>query len=76
VAIEPPLAGSDRIELLVDGDPAGEPSSSLDFQLAGMVRGQHVLQVRVIDATGNVGAVSPSSVFYVGPSSSYPSTLR
>jgi hypothetical protein len=64
-SVVPALAGDDRVELLVDGDSAGEPAKSLDFQLSGMERGEHVLQARVIDGTGNVSAVSPSTIFYV-----------
>jgi hypothetical protein len=69
--VVPDLANGDRIELLVDGDPAGPPATSLDFRVSGMARGPHVLQARVIDSTGNVNAVSPSSIFYA-----YPRTLR
>jgi hypothetical protein len=65
VAVTPDLAGGDSVELLVDGEPAGLPTTSLDFPLTGMARGQHMLQARIIDATGNVGSMSPPSTFYV-----------
>jgi hypothetical protein len=64
-AIVPHLANGDQVELLVDGEPAGPPSTTLDFSLSGIPRGQHLLQARVIDSTGNVDAISPSSTFYV-----------
>jgi hypothetical protein len=65
VAVTPDLAGGDSVQLLVDGEPAGFPTTSLDFALAGMARGQHMLQARIIDATGNVGSVSAPTTFYV-----------
>jgi hypothetical protein len=64
-AIVPQLANGDQVELLVDGEPAGPPSTTLDFSLSGIPRGQHLVQARVIDSTGNVDAISPSSTFYV-----------
>jgi hypothetical protein len=63
--VAPALAKGDQIEFLVDGQPAGAPTSALDVSLAGLPRGQHVVQARILDSTGNVGAVSTSSIFYV-----------
>jgi hypothetical protein len=63
--VVPDLAAGDQVELLVDGLSAAPPSAVLEFPLSGLTRGQHRLQARVIDATGNVGSVSPSSTFYV-----------
>jgi hypothetical protein len=63
--IVPDLANGDRVQLLVDGLPAAPPATSLEFPLAGITRGQHLLQARIIDSTGNVGPVSSSSTFYV-----------
>ena len=65
VTVVPDLASGDQVELLVDGMPAAEPSTTLDFPLVGLVRGTHVLQARIIDSTGNVGSISPSITFYV-----------
>jgi hypothetical protein len=62
--IAPPLAQGERIEFLVDGMPAGPPTRSLEFSLSGTARGQHLLQARVIDTTGNVAAISQSDTFY------------
>jgi hypothetical protein len=64
-SVVPELAPGDKVELLVDGAPAGPASASLDFALTGIPRGQHVLQARIIDASGNVGSVSPPDTFYV-----------
>jgi hypothetical protein len=65
VTVVPDLANGDQVELLVDGLSAGPPSATLSFSLAGIPRGQHQLQARIIDSTGNVGSVSPSSTFYM-----------
>jgi hypothetical protein len=65
VTAVPDLANGDQVELLVDGVPAAPPSTTLDFPLSGLVRGTHMLQARIIDATGNVGSISPSSTVYI-----------
>jgi hypothetical protein len=65
LTVAPDLANGDQVELLVDGLPAAPPSTTLDFPLSGLVRGTHLLQARIIDASGNVGSISPSLTFYV-----------
>jgi hypothetical protein len=65
VTVAPELATGDNVGLLLDGMPVAPPMKSLDFPLYGITRGQHLLQARIIDATGNVGSISPPSIFYV-----------
>jgi hypothetical protein len=65
VAVVPALAAGDQVELLVDGTAVAPPMALLDFPLNGITRGEHVLEARVIDATGNVASSSPASIFYV-----------
>lgn len=65
VTVAPDLANGDQLELLLDGMPVAPPTMSLDYPLYGVMRGQHLLQARIIDATGNVGSISPPSTFYV-----------
>jgi hypothetical protein len=65
VTVVPDLANGDQVELLVDGVPAAEPGTALEFPLTGLVRGTHMLQARIIDSSGNVGSISPSSTIYV-----------
>jgi hypothetical protein len=65
VTIAPALASGDKVELLIDGAPVAPPMKSLDFPLSGIARGPHLLQARIIDSTGNVGSISPSSTFFV-----------
>jgi ABC-type glycerol-3-phosphate transport system substrate-binding protein len=64
-SVSPALANGDSLELLVDGQSAGPPGISLDFALSGMARGEHLIQARVIDATGNVAVASPPDTFQV-----------
>jgi hypothetical protein len=79
VAVVPALAAGDRVELLVDGTAVAPPMALLDFPLNGITRGEHALEARVIDATGNVASSSPASIFYVWQESllfpSLPQTL-
>jgi hypothetical protein len=63
--VAPDLAAGDRLEFLVDGSPIGPPSPVLEIPLYGIPRGEHVLQARIIDSTGNVASVSSPSVVYV-----------
>ena len=75
--VTPDLAAGDRLEFLVDGNPIGPPSPILELPLYGIPRGEHVLLARVIDASGNVAAVSPASVVYVWQASLlFPSRRR
>jgi hypothetical protein len=63
--VVPDLAKGDRLEFLVDGTPVAPPSAILEFPLYGIPRGEHVLQARIIDSTGNVASTSPASIVYV-----------
>ncbi|SRR5258706_10225564 len=63
--VVPDLAMGDRLEFLVDGTPVAPPSPILEFPLHGVTRGEHVLQARIIDSTGNVASTSPPTVVYV-----------
>ena len=65
VTVAPDLAQGDGVELLVDGLPAGAPAAALELQLSGMPPGEHVVQARIIDSTGNVASVSESRILYV-----------
>jgi hypothetical protein len=65
VAVTPGLAPGDGVELLLDGTPVAPPGVILEFPLYGIVRGEHVLEARVIDVSGNVAVASPASIVYV-----------
>ena len=58
VQVLPRLLEGDRVEVLVDGLPSAAPSKDLDFRLPPIAPGDHVLQARIIDWSGNVGGLS------------------
>lgn len=55
LALEPALRDGDTLQLLVDGQPAGTISGS-SAQLEGVLRGEHTLELIVIDSNGDVVA--------------------
>lgn len=48
VLMNPPLATSMELQLLVDGAPYGSPSNSPSFEVQNLDRGEHQLAVQVI----------------------------
>jgi len=54
VDIAPPLKTRHRLQLLLDGEPYGEPSRHLQFQLEGLNRGEHRLSVEVLSGNTRV----------------------
>jgi hypothetical protein len=63
--VVPDLAPGDNVEFLIDGMPVAPPSQVLEFPIYGITHGEHVLQARVIDSSGNVAAISSANVVYV-----------
>jgi hypothetical protein len=71
LASTPRIEAGDQLEVLLDGVPA--ETSGLEVALTGVDPGLHVLRARVIDSTGNLSALSSSTVFYMRkPSILYP----
>jgi hypothetical protein len=66
VAVSPALRADagDRIVLLVDGGRTAEQSAT-HFQLSGIVRGEHTLEARVVDVSGNTLISSKPVKFYM-----------
>lgn len=62
--VEPALAAGDRLQLLLDGAPAGTSTDGV-FQLTAVDRGTHQLQVRVVDTRGRVHATSAAHSFHL-----------
>jgi hypothetical protein len=50
---------------LVDGTPQGPDRMTSNFMLEGLARGEHVLQVLLVDGRGAVLAASPGLTFHV-----------
>ena len=63
--LEPALAGSHRIQWLLDGEPIGEPVSSLRTTLEPVYRGTHTLTATVVNADGNTVYSTDPLTFYV-----------
>lgn len=54
MTLEPALQAGHKIQLLVDGNPLGEPIAASDMVLSGVERGTHQLSARVVDGKGEV----------------------
>lgn len=59
------LAAGTVIRALLDGRPHGPPQDSTSFVLQNVDRGEHTLQVQLLDAAGNSVASSDSVTFYL-----------
>lgn len=59
------LAPDHRLRVLMDGKPFGPEQLSPVFTLQDVERGEHALQVQLINAQNAVLAVSPPVRFYV-----------
>lgn len=63
--VEPPLRTGHRLQLLLDGQPAGPAQRGNQFRLTGVDRGSHQLQLQVLDAEGDVFAQGPVVTLYL-----------
>ncbi len=64
--LSPELQPGHRLQLTYDGQVRDDaPTESLDFQLSDVFRGEHTMQVAVVDADGNVQIESSLKRFYV-----------
>ena len=68
-SIAPALAPAQKLQLLIDGSPRGEAQRNPNWVLTNVFRGEHSLEVAVLDATGKQVARSASvTVFVFRPS--------
>ncbi|RMD70654.1 MAG: DUF4124 domain-containing protein [Gammaproteobacteria bacterium] len=67
VALEPPLNVEEghRFQVFLDGRPLPQTWNHSPFQITGVYRGTHTLQVKVIDEKGKVLAASPVVTFHM-----------
>ncbi|QIT53749.1 DUF4124 domain-containing protein [Aquisalimonas sp. 2447] len=65
VALDPNLRDGHRVQFVLDGEPRGELSRSTSQRLTEVHRGEHRLQVRVVDGAGNTVAESDPVTFYM-----------
>ena len=63
--IKPVFKRGLKVSLLVDGKPYSKPQNYSMFALRNIERGEHQLQMNLIDQQGNVVASSPVITFYM-----------
>ncbi|MBG6289782.1 MULTISPECIES: DUF4124 domain-containing protein [Pseudomonas] len=61
VVVQPPLAPDHQLQLLLDGQPYGVPTSSTSIGLQNIDRGDHTLAVQVLQGSRVIQASSPVS---------------
>lgn len=54
-----------RVRLLLNGTPHGDPKSSTAFVLRDIDRGEHTLQLELLDQSGKLIAASQITTFYL-----------
>ena len=65
VSVTPDLHNDDKLQLIVDGKPFGNPQSSPNFSLDGLMRGTHQIQVGIYSPTEKkVTTVSQTITIY------------
>lgn len=63
--VAPALRPQHRVQLLLDGAATGPPQVASRFRLIDLHRGAHGLQLRVVDAAGEVLFVGQPSEFHL-----------
>ncbi len=64
-AIKPRLFPSDKVQVLIDGEPKGKPQSNLQFSLNGVYRGIHTIAVQIVNSQGQMVMQSQPITIYV-----------
>ena len=65
VVVQPTLKEGDKIALLIDGKPVGQPQAATNFMLNAVERGQHTLEADVLGSTGQVLLKSKTITFFM-----------
>ncbi|WIX32261.1 DUF4124 domain-containing protein [Salinicola sp. JS01] len=65
LAIQPPLADADRVQLRVDGEVRQSPMRTQVFAVSGLARGEHQLLAEIVDPQGQVQLATPPVTLYV-----------
>lgn len=64
IMVEPKLSSSQKIKLLVDNQPFGEPQNTDTFVIKEIERGAHELKAMVLDEQGKILATSEPVTFH------------
>ena len=69
VETSPPLKPGDKIQILLDGMPLGEPQESTSFLLNNVYRGTHTINAQIVDNKGNIllQTIDPTMLFMHRP---------
>ena len=71
-SVAPSLQPPHKLQLMMDGAPREEPQTGTTWNLTNVFRGEHSIQVAVIDGEGTeVGISEPIRVFVFRPSSQF-----
>lgn len=65
VALSPAMRKNDKLQLIFNGSPYGEPQSTNTFQLENVSRGEYVAEVVAINNKGKEVGRSESITFYI-----------
>ena len=63
--VSPDLAPDESLELMMDGEPVGEATTTPVWNLRFVIRGEHKLEVNRLDGGGNITATSDVVTVYV-----------
>ena len=63
--IEPELRQGHRLRLLLDGEAQGAAQAATTFQLTGIHRGEHQLQLQIVDEDGGLVFAGEPSTFHL-----------
>lgn len=67
MAVNPKLKPGEKLQVVLNGSPVGEPKASTAITLTSIHRGQHVLLVQRVDGTGGVRSTSNRVTIYMMP---------
>jgi len=63
VSVKPTLQTNDKIVILVDGQPNGDPTNATSFSLPTLERGSHTLQAEIVSADGSTTNSDEITIF-------------
>ncbi len=63
--VDPELRQGHRLRLLLNGSAQGAAQTSLTFPLTAVERGEHRLQLQIVDADGGIVFAGESSTFHL-----------
>ena len=65
VLLEPALVEGDKLQLMYDGEPMGEPQTASVFALNNVYRGAHTLLIKVLNSKNKEIGQSQQVTFYM-----------